>query len=606
MKLKTLHQFWRLLTASSKWQLVELQVLSIVVALFQALGVASLAPFIQVASDFAGVPANPGWIGQAYRYSGCGSPRQFVVWMALALAGIVTGGALLSILCTYRTACFGFGLGGGLAIRGFRHYMGQGWLYHAKRHSADMTNQLLGEFPVLVSGLVLPAINFITYSALTLSLGVLIILFSPWGSVLSILIVGIAYACIFFALRPLIASSNGRRTSAALARIRVLSDAFGGIRELILKDRQGMAIAAFERAENQWDKAMIRLNSAAQIPRHAIELLLMLMVIGAVLIFVLAGSERLGDTIPVLAVLALAGFRLILASQHIYLNLVYVHGHWDALESAITEMKEYENAAPMAAGPIAGGGGLQGGILLEGVSFTYPGNPSPALRHVSMEISQNQVVGIIGPSGGGKSTLIDLLMGLLAPDEGLICIGGNELAGEAVGRWRQTVGFVPQSIYLADASIRSNIAFGIAEERIDDARVVRAVELAHLGELVAGLPDGIKTWVGERGVRLSGGQRQRLGIARALYDDPSVLILDEATSALDGISERAVMEAIHDFGGRKTIIMIAHRLTTVRACDVIYLIDGGTVADHGTYDELHARSALFRSMAGHQDADAGH
>ena len=216
-----------------------------------------------------------------------------------------------------------------------------------------------------------------------------------------------------------------------------------------------------------------------------------------------------------------------------------------------------------------------------------------------MTIGVNQVIGLVGASGSGKSTSIDILLGLIQPEKGELLIDGEPITKQQLRAWQNSLGFVPQSIFLADSSIRENIAFGLPPELVDEKKVQRAATMAHLDELLAELPDGLNTRVGERGVQLSGGQRQRIGIARALYHDADVLILDEATSALDGITEKLIMDAIHDFSGKKTIIMIAHRLTTVKQCDVIFMMSQGEVVDSGTFDELAARSQVFQRMANH-------
>ncbi len=238
-------------------------------------------------------------------------------------------------------------------------------------------------------------------------------------------------------------------------------------------------------------------------------------------------------------------------------------------------------------------------IRLEKVTFTYPGKQEPALKGLDMEIPVNQIVGLVGASGSGKSTAIDLLLGLIEPSQGQLLVDDQPVTSTNRRVWQNTLGFVPQSIFLADSSIRENIGFGLPPDVIDEEKVRHAASLAHLDELLAELPDGLETRVGERGVQLSGGQRQRIGIARALYHDADVLILDEATSALDGITEKIIMDGIHDFTGKKTIIMIAHRLTTVRRCDHIYLISKGKVVDQGNYQSLLKRNETFQRMAQH-------
>ena len=238
-------------------------------------------------------------------------------------------------------------------------------------------------------------------------------------------------------------------------------------------------------------------------------------------------------------------------------------------------------------------------IRFNNVVFSYPGKEEPALNDIDITIPVNGVIGLVGASGSGKSTAIDLLLGLIEPQQGGLFIDGKPLTEKNVRAWQNSVGFVPQSIFLADSSIRENIAFGLPPEAVDEEKVSRAVTMAHLDELLTELSQGLDTRVGERGVQLSGGQRQRIGIARALYHDADVLVLDEATSALDGITEKLIMDAIHDFAGKKTIIMIAHRLATVRQCDLIYLLQRGKIIDSGTYFELSERNEVFRRMAKH-------
>jgi HlyD family secretion protein len=242
---------------------------------------------------------------------------------------------------------------------------------------------------------------------------------------------------------------------------------------------------------------------------------------------------------------------------------------------------------------------LNEAIELIDISFTYPGKQSPALSALDLRIPVNKTVGLVGASGSGKSTVIDMLLGLIQPDSGRMLIDGESLDAMRLRAWQNNLGFVPQSIFLSDASVLENVAFGLAKETINVERARHAVSLAHLDDLVSSLPDGLNTRIGERGVQLSGGQRQRIGIARALYQDAGVLIFDEATSALDGITEKMIMDAIHDFSGTKTVVIVAHRLKTVEKCDIIYFVDHGKVVDSGKFDDLKSRNPTFRKMAQH-------
>ena len=231
--------------------------------------------------------------------------------------------------------------------------------------------------------------------------------------------------------------------------------------------------------------------------------------------------------------------------------------------------------------------------------YAYPQAERPAVQGMSLAIPARSTVGIVGGTGAGKTTTVDIMLGLLMPDRGTLSVDGIPISHENLRAWQRSIGYVPQQIFLADDTVAANIAFGRAAADIDQAAVERAARIAELHDFVMReLPDGYATKVGERGVRLSGGQRQRIGIARALYHDPDVLILDEATSALDNLTERAVMDAVHNLGHAKTIVMIAHRLSTVRECDTIFMLEGGRVVAEGSYDELIASNRQFRALAG--------
>jgi ABC-type multidrug transport system fused ATPase/permease subunit len=237
-------------------------------------------------------------------------------------------------------------------------------------------------------------------------------------------------------------------------------------------------------------------------------------------------------------------------------------------------------------------------IELESIRFNYPNTETPAIHDLSLRIEAGTTVGLVGPTGCGKTTSVDILLGLLTPQRGRLLVDGDEITEENLRRWQVNLGYVPQQIYLSDSTLARNIAFGIPEHKIDLDAVERAARVANLHDFVVSeLPEGYRTIVGERGVRLSGGQRQRVGIARAVYHNPAVLVLDEATSALDTVTETAVMDAIHNLAHEKTIIVIAHRITTVRECDNIYMLDKGRIVAEGTYDRLLKTSEHFRALA---------
>ena len=369
------------------------------------------------------------------------------------------------------------------------------------------------------------------------------------------------------------------------------------IKDVLLLGRKFFFTESFHNASFRLAKAK-GLNAAlSQIPRYAIEFLALFAVVFLIIYQIIFNSSSLSALIPSLSVYTLATFKLLPAFQQIYFNVASIKGNLaafysiqDNLEASkllvkpntlISEIEKTSNFRK---------------ITLEDVSFSYSGMKKSVLNKISLEISANQVIGFVGASGAGKTTLIDIILGLIPDIDGKFCLDGEELKSENLREWQDKIGCVSQNIFLSDASIEENIAFGLSPSSIDPNKIRSAVKLSHLDTFIASLQDGLKTRVGERGVQLSGGQKQRIGIARALYHDPDILIFDEATSALDGITEQVIMNAIHDFAGKKTILIIAHRLATIRKCDKIFLIDNGSIGHSGTYDELLKTSQLFRKM----------
>jgi len=305
----------------------------------------------------------------------------------------------------------------------------------------------------------------------------------------------------------------------------------------------------------------------------------------------------LEDMIPVLAMYALGGYKLMPSLQEIYKQLAEIKGHksaLDAIQKDINLLNSLYSLSANADKKIT----VESCIELREIRFSYPETSKSVLDGISLKVARNSTVGFVGGSGSGKTTTVDIMLGLLNPAAGGLYVDDKRIVDETIHAWQRNLGYVPQQIFLTDDTIAANIAFGIPAEDIDQANIERAARAAHLHDFIINeLPIGYNTMVGERGVRLSGGQRQRIGIARALYHDPDVLIFDEATSALDNITEKVVMDAVRELGHTKTIILIAHRLSTVESCDELFLFSNGKIIANGTYQELMQTNATFREMA---------
>ncbi|RUR35576.1 ABC transporter ATP-binding protein [Vreelandella populi] len=591
-------RLWKLLTREQRKKLLSLQVLVVLMAFAEVAGVAAIGPFMAVVGDIGRLEGD-GTLAQLYQASGMETPRQFIFWLGVAVIIALAGAAAVSIYVTWRLSLYAQQVGAELSVRLFQHYMQQPWLFHASGSSSQLINKVSQEASRVTGSVIQPLMKMNAKGTLALVMTTAIFIFNPVVAIAGVILFGIAYWGLFHTARKRLASNGKTISSTSRVRFKLMNEGFGGIKDTLLLGRQADFNQRFEVTSRKFARAKGVTIALSQVPRYGMELLAFGAVIFLVLYLLAAYEGNLGDILPILSIYALAGFKLLPAFQQIYASLATIKGNiasFDILEEDLTASKHnIQIQHAYKAGKLA----PKQNITLDNIHFCYPGTEKKALSGLTLEIPVNHVIGLVGSSGSGKSTTIDILLGLITPQSGALKVDGEPLSGQALRAWQNNVGFVSQSIFLSDASIRENIAFGLPLEEIDNERVEKAAKMALLDEFLERLPDGLDTGVGERGIQLSGGQRQRIGIARALYDDADVLVLDEATSSLDGITEKLVMDAIHNFAGKKTIIMIAHRLATVKQCDSIYLLADGKVIDQGSHDELAARNDMFRRMAEH-------
>ncbi len=600
---KLIKELISLLTPVQRRRLLRLQFLVMIMSFAEIAGIASIAPFMAIVSDMSRLEGT-GKLAQIYSASGFSTPSDFLFWMGLAVLAVLVCGGVFSMVTTWRLLVYGQAVGEQISSRLFRYYLGQPWLFHATHSSSLLHKQITQEASRVTSGIIQPLMQLNAKFVLASLMSLAIFIYNPLVALAGLLIFGSAYVVLYRFVRKRL-TRNGKEISAVQSeRFKLLSEGFGGIKDVLLLGRQGLYVDRFEKANKRYTRSLAGNQAMSQVPRYAMELVAFGSVILLVLYLLKVNDGNFGEVVPVLAVYALAGMKLLPAFQQMYSSFSQIKGSMASFEAIRTPLRESYHQALQeenrtVSAPVAEKLPVKHGVRLKEVQFSYPGKQTPALQGLDLYIPARKMVGLVGASGSGKSTTIDLLLGLIASDSGTLLVDDVAVAQENVRAWQNSIGFVPQSIFLADCSIRENIAFGLASKQIDNDKIARAVRLAHLEELVATLPEGLETRVGERGVQLSGGQRQRIGIARALYEDAEVLVLDEATSALDGLTEKMIMDAINDFSGQKTIIMIAHRLATVKQCDVIYFMSEGRVVDQGTFEELLKRNEVFRRMAVH-------
>lgn len=594
--LKQLKELYSLLTPEQRKKLLRLQILVVLMSFAEIASVVSIGPFMALVGDMGQLQGD-GWISDLYTASGLEEPRTFMFWMGIGVLVVLTLAAMISMYTIWRLSMYGTRVGAELASRLFSYYMHQPWLFHASGSSSRLTNLIAQESQRVTYTIINPFMMMNAKLVMAMLMAIAVFLYNPLVACTGVLIFVSAYLLLYRLVRRRLFRNGQLLSSQQEQRFKLMSEGFGGIKDALLLGRQTIFTERFTATSSKIAKAQGTNQALSLAPRYAMELVAFGCVILLVLYLVTQHEGNLGTILPILSVYALAGFKMLPAFQQVYSSVSVIRGNMAAFEAVRADLKASGNGGRTDSSCNQNKLYPKKETQIKNVVFSYPGKQEPALNGVDITIPVNQVIGLVGASGSGKSTAIDLLLGLIEPQQGQLLVDGVPITDDNRRAWQNSLGYVPQAIFLGDCSIRENIAFGLPPELIDDYQVKRAISMAHLDELVTELPDGLDTRVGERGIQLSGGQRQRIGIARALYYDADVLVLDEATSALDGITEKLIMDAIHDFSGMKTIIMIAHRLSTVKQCDSIIFMKQGRVEDQGTFKMLQERNSDFREMA---------
>ncbi|TDX26928.1 HlyD family secretion protein [Modicisalibacter xianhensis] len=595
-----LKELYSLLSTEQRRKFFRLQLLAVIMAFAEIAGVISIGPFMALVGNMDQLEGQ-GILADVYRASDVASPEVFLIWVGGGVLAVLLLSGMFSMYTIWQMSMYGARVGAELSSRLYNYYMHQNWLFHASGNSSTLTNRIAEECQRVMMHIIIPLMHMNAKLTLAIFMALAIFVYNPIVALAGAGVFLASYFLLFKTVRRRLVNNGKIISRSQTIRFKLMAEGFGGIKDALLLRRQDVFTKRFNDASDRYANALGANQALSLAPRYAMEIVAFGCVIFLVLYLLASSGGNVVSLLPVLSIYALAGFKILPALQQVYNSLSQIRGHMSAYESIREELKASAQSPAVSVDYSAKQKKLtpRQDIVLQGIGFTYPGKMDKALDEVDLRIPVNRTVGLVGASGSGKSTLVDILLGLIEPDQGGIVVDGQLLTRDALGDWQNALGFVPQSIFLADASIKENIAFGLPEEAIDMQRVHDCAKQAHLDEFLDKLPEGLDTRVGERGVQLSGGQRQRIGIARALYHDSDVLVLDEATSALDGITESHIMQAIQSFSGQKTIVMIAHRLATVKQCDLIYLMRDGKVVDQGRYEELVVRNEIFKRMAEH-------
>jgi ABC-type multidrug transport system fused ATPase/permease subunit len=573
-------RIWRQLSPAKRRQFGQVLALMVVAGLFEVVSLGAVIPFLALLADPDRMLDYPAVSGALSRV-GLDTNAEVLIAATLLFAGLALLSGAVRVILNRQSNLYAYMVGNELGVAFFERIVGRPYAYHALHNSSE-TVAAIKKVQAIAHQMLLPAM--LSVSAVIGSAFIIgALLAVDWATTIA---AGLGFAGIYMAASRLTRARlrhNSRQLSTLHARrVQSIQEALGGIRDLIIDRAQPAFVARFRRIDGDIQMAEATTSFISGAPRMVIEAVGMAL-IAFIACFALLRSGDLGEVLPMLGVLALGAQRLLPLAQTLYKGWATITGNADLAEDILRVLEE---PAPVADGDAVPFGGFAREIRFRNVDFAYQGAAQAAVHGLEFVIPKGAKVGLVGRSGSGKSTTMDLLMGLLEPTGGTIEIDGRPLhAGNAAG-WQREIAHVPQDLFLADASIRENIAFGTDPDEIDDARVRAAAEAADIAAYIETLPGGYETMVGERGTRLSGGQRQRLGIARALYKRASVIFFDEATSALDGETEASVMAAIERLDPELTIILVAHRTTTLAFCDSILRLEDGRLVEAGSFGQV--------------------
>ena len=597
---------WELLDHKEKKEALTVFLVVIIAALSSAAMVASIMPFLSVLGDPELIErvAALKWTYDTFDFD---STLSFLVLLGFASLGMIIFSTLLQLLRAYLVSRFAMMRIHTLSYRLLNSYLRQPYEFFLDSHSGDLGTKILAETQNVVIHFFRPAANIVASLASIIAI-VGLLLWINWVVTIScFLSVGLIYLAVLFYSRNTLNRLGAARLEANKKRYRIATEALGGIKNIKLIGREHNYLTTFEKPSKEvaWTQVISQVMGEA--PSFVLQgLAFGGMVILTLLLLEPSGIETgqaLGGVLPTLGLFAFAGQRLIPEMQRVYQGMTQLQfgkSTIDSLHRDLLVLKKW-NTLPQTPPKSLG---LRKQLTVEAVSYTYPHSERLGLNNIEFTINAGQKVGIVGSTGAGKTTLADILLGLISPSSGRILVDQGELNAENIRAWQQTVGYVPQDIFLIDATIIENIALGVRYKDIDLQRIKKACEISQLKYFIEQeLPQGYDTPVGERGVRLSGGQRQRIGIARALYNNADFFVFDEATSALDNNTEQEVISAINALPGDKTILMIAHRLSTIKVCDRIIVLELGRVVGDGTWFELIENNQSFQRLALERSVD---
>ena len=585
-----LRQLWASISRRRRWQFSGLFLLMICSAFAEMVTIGAVGPFLSVLVSPERLLSQR-WMAGVTRVLEITDTHQMTLFVTVLFAVAAVLAGLLRLIVLQVTTRLSFATGIDLSLDLYRRTLHQPYAVHISRNSSEVVSAIVNKVGASIHTMI-QSMNLASAGLLITAIGGSLFVVDPRVAGLSMLCLGLAYGAVsWFSRRRLL--SNGRRIAVEQTRLlKALNEGLSGIRDVLLDGTQEQYCRIYRRADQALRTAQASNMVITGAPRFVIETAALVFI--AILVFALSGQPGgILASLPALGALALGAQRILPALHQTYAAWSGIMGNRASVVELLSMMRQpLPESVDVNAVPLQ----FTESIELDRVRFRYDEGLPWVINGLSFKIRSGERIGVVGSTGSGKSTMMDLVMGLLQPVEGVLKVDGKPIDAARLRSWQMRVAHVPQSIFLADASVAENIAFGVPASEIDMAQVVRASEQAQIAKTIQALPSGYQTLVGERGVRLSGGQRQRIGIARALYKRSRVLVFDEATSALDNLTEQAVMQSIFALDRDLTVIMIAHRISTVRNCNRIFELDGGKLVAQGSYAEMMEKSSTFSRL----------
>ncbi len=562
-----------------------LLIMIVLMALLDVIGVASILPFMAVLTNPDIIETNI-ILNSMFNFSGrfgVENNQQFLFILGVLVFLLLIISLGFKALTTYAQTRFIQMRAYSIGKRLVEKYLNQPYSWFLSRHSADIGKTILSEVDQVIGNGINPLMELIAKGMVAISLIILLIIADPKLTLIVGLLLGGAYLLIFYFVRSYLVSSGQERLVNNQLRFTAVSEAFGGAKEVKVGGLEQTYVKSFSKAALIFAQTKTSSQVIALLPRYILEAI----AFGGILLILLNFMTQTGgfnSALPIVSLYVFAGYRLMPALQQMYSSFTQLTFTGPALDKLYDDLKNLKQPNVNQDSTALS---YNKSITLNNIYYSYPNSERTALKNLSFSIPAKSTVGLVGATGSGKTTTVDIILGLLEPQKGTLKVDEKIITKQNSRAWQRSIGYVPQSIFLSDDTVAANIGFGVDPKNINQDMVEKAAKIANLHDFIINeMPKQYQTTVGERGVRLSGGQRQRIGIARALYHQPKILILDEATSALDNVTEKAVIDAVDNLRNNLTIIIIAHRLNTIKQCDVIYKFDQGQLVGQGSFDEL--------------------